>query len=153
MLRIVRKKPARPPGAIRMPQEFWDKAAQVAIGSIIENILTQRQADGTRIKANAPATRARKRKQGKRLLSLIDEQHRFVRTGRASWTLKRYLPQGAGIVIGPATEELRQLVWWVWQAGYRGYIGLSKKGRAAIRALIRKSIQDMINRRKAASQR
>lgn len=125
--------------------EFWTTVATVARSNVRENILNQKQADGGELKRNATSTMLKKLGQGKALLSLVDEPeskggHRFVRSGDGSWKLSRFLPDGRGVVVGPATEELRSLMKYLYDKGYWGYFGLSASGVSAIRALIRQRI-------------
>ena len=143
-IRLERKSRARP-AVLTFDKAFWDDVAKVYEGAILSNILRQQQANGERLKINAPSTRARKQRLGRPLLSLVDNLHRFVKGMRQSWTLLRYLP-GGGIVIGPANDELRRLSREVQAKGYTGWMGLGRDGRAAMKALLRKKLVDLVRR-------
>lgn len=143
-IRVTRRRRAQLPLIRSIPRPVLDEIGQVAAGAIIDNVLQQRQADGTRLKTNAPSTRERKRREGKPLLSLVDELHRFIQKGVGSWGIVRYLPAGRGIVVGAMTEELRRLVRYVGAAGYTGFIGLRPKHRAAIGAVIRRWLSSLM---------
>jgi hypothetical protein len=140
-LKIERTRVYATPPKLRFPKSFWDKVARVAEGSTLENIRMQKQRSGAGLKRNAPSTRERKRKKGRPQLSLVDEKHRFVKGGRRSWTILKYLPDGIGIEIGGATDALRRLVGYAVDRGYVGWLGLSADGVAAVSALIRKEIK------------
>ncbi len=133
-------------GLSHLPRPFWNRVGQVAAGSILDNITRQKQASGAALKRNKPATLERKLKEGKPPLALVDALHRFVRGGGASWKILEYLPDGRGIVVGPATDELTRLVKYLAQKGYRGYIGINAKARAALAVLLRNEIRAMFRR-------
>lgn len=116
--------------------------ADVAAASIPDNILKQRQADGSRIRVNKPATRRRKRLNGRPMLSLIDEKHRFIQGAKGSFKHEMRGTKGRhAIVIKPATKELATLSRHVQQMGYTGWFGLSKQTIEAIRELIRQAVK------------
>jgi hypothetical protein len=139
----------KPPefGPIILSKSFWDQVAKLTAGSIIDNVISGKKADGSAIKTNSPGTRARKRKQGKPLLSLVDNEHRFVKDGDASWKLIRYTANGQGVVVGAATGELRELIDSLGAMGYTGYVGISEKLGRAIGELLRKELEQFIKRK------
>lgn len=141
-VKLVPKRHVRMP-ELRWSREFWGKVGKVAEGAALDNLRQQRTTDGGRLKANAPKTRERKRKEGKPLLSLVDEEHRFVRGNRQSWKILRYLPRNTGVVVGAATDELKKLVRYTAKMGYVGYLGLSTQQLKAVRALIRQEFRAM----------
>lgn len=125
-------------------REFWTKVGDVVKGSILDNIAKQKTATGEQLKVNAPATRERKHRAGLPLLSLVDIEHRLVRTGDTSYEIVRYLAKGSGIVVGAATEEVAKLVRYVQKAGYVGWFGINRKGREAIKALVRQELARLV---------
>lgn len=145
MMQMIRKQKMKLP-PLKLPQAFWDKAAGLVAAGIMHNVATQRTADGSRIQTNAPSTRARKAKEGKPQLSLVDEKHRFVRSGKGSFKALRYIRHGGsgailGVVVGPTTAELRELIRRVAALGYVGYIGLSANVKRALGVELRKAFQ------------
>lgn len=141
------KKPPPDMGPVRLPQEFWDDVAILTAGSILENILTQKKADGGRLKINSPRTREAKRAKGRPLLSLVDAEHRFVKDGGASWAKLRYTANGQGVVVGPSNQELKDLVIFTGQKGYGGYLGVSAKLARALGQLLRKELEKYVRRK------
>lgn len=141
---VTRQVRAKLPTLAGFSPAFWNDVADIVIGGILANIAGQRTADGGRIKVNAPSTRERKRRHGQPLLSLVDLHHRLVRSGDASWTVQRFLPNGTGIVIGPADDMVADISRWVQEAGYTGWIGISAKARAAIKARLRQELKALV---------
>jgi len=140
-LNIRRLSRAQIPSLSGFSPEFWEKVGDVVSGSILDNIIRQQQADGTPIKENAPSTKAAKQKQGRGVRSLIHLKDRFVQGAKGSWKILQFIPNGRGILVGPATAELRKLVRWVHQLGYVGWLGVNVEGIAAIRTLLREEIR------------
>lgn len=137
--------------ALKVPATVMNEVGQIAEGNILDNINTQRQGDGSPIKANAPSTLERKRRLGRGTRSLIDEFHRFVRGNKGSWRWKATTKgQLAAVEITPTTvargrgsrrRALSDLVRWVQEKGYVGWFALSDDGRDAIRDVFRKWIR------------
>jgi len=123
-----------------LSKKLWEEVGQAAAGSILENILTQRQGDGSPLKSNEPSTLERKRKQGRGQRSLVDRLHRFVQGSGASWKIKLQ-SKGRGVTVETATAELGNLVKWVKGMGYVGWDDLNDKGKRAIRGSLRKEIR------------
>ena len=67
--RVVRKRKAVLPKTFIDEKTFEDIGKAVE-GAILDNIRKQQRADGGRLKTNAPSTRERKRRLGRRQLSL-----------------------------------------------------------------------------------
>lgn len=143
-LTVTRRIRAKLPHLTGFSREFWDDAGKIVIGGVLDNIAKQKTAEGGPLKVNAPSTRDRKRRQGKPLLSLVDELHRLVRA--ASWTIVRFLPRGSGIVVGAATAQVGALMRHVQEAGYQGWFGVSKAARAALKARLRLELQRLVGR-------
>ncbi len=124
---------------LRLSPMFWEKAGKIVVGDIVTRVERQLQPDGARIKRNAPATREKKRREGKNpMLSLIDTGTRFV---RASGYGVELLPQGRGVRVYPRAQDVaRRLV----AAGYR-WVGLGRQGVAALRALLREEIRRLLH--------
>lgn len=138
-----------------LPDLVWDKKVlteigEVAAAGVVDNVLKQKQEDGSRIKVNKPSTRRRKLLEGKQLLSLIDEDHRFIKGGRGSF---QHRHRGVGplrtVVISPATAELREISKHVQRMGYTGWFGISKETADALRLIVRKFIKEKILKAKA----
>ena len=45
------------------------------------------------------------------------------------------------MTVGPSTAEVARLSKWVQMKGYLGWLGLNKKTRGAMRALLRREIK------------
>lgn len=118
----------------------WAKVGQVVEGSIKDNILSQRQIDGDRIKVNAPSTRARKRKKGRPQLSLVDAKKRLI--SKAGW-FSTVITNG--VRVSPAFPNI---VRWVQQKGYTGWIGPGKKGVSAIKGIFFQLYNKSIDKRR-----
>lgn len=103
---------------------------------IIDNVLKQKQADGSRLKRNAPSTLDRKRRQARPLLSLVDKKRRFVNASNWKTTTRK------NVLRIRATGHLAQLIKYVGEMGYTGYIGVS----ATVLRVIKKIIKDDIKR-------
>ena len=136
-----RRKPKLP--TLLLNDEALNLIAKAAEGSIIDNIITQKQATGVPIKRNEPSTVERKRKMGwlvgGRAMALIAQMHRFVKGHGLSWrssidTAKQM------IIIRPANAELARLSYFVQLKGYVGWFAIGNKGREAIRAVLRQWI-------------
>jgi hypothetical protein len=139
-VKIRRKIQAKMPG-FELDKPVLTEIFEIAEGSILDNILSQKQASGGALKRNAPGTRKRKQKQGNRLPghSLIDRQHRFIKGRRQSYQHSiRGRGSNATIVIYPATQELRTLNRYVQRKGYTGWFGVSKEAFGLIRFVVRK---------------
>ena len=122
------------------------KIAKVILGDVLNNIKQQKQADGTPLKRNRPGTTSRKQAEGKPPLSLVDEEHRFVKPGNwiASWGDKT-LTVEPGAVGGPPT--LKELVEDVQIRGYTGWFGVTREAVAAVQILLKSFIRSAIRRR------
>lgn len=126
-------------------QAFWENVARVVKGDILQRIDTQQQPQGGRIKRNAPSTLARKRKQGKPPLSLVDQHKRLVSSDSYEHEI---LPGGKGVRIRPRGAERMALARSLVARGYK-WIGLSKKGQRALRALFLDEVKRLIKLSKA----
>lgn len=136
MLMLRRKKRAKLPNLLLGP-EFFEQMGKAAVGSFVENVEAQREPGGGAIKSNAPSTRARKRREGKPPMSLVDQQKRFVRAAGYIVT-----PIKNGVRITPKAQDIaRALV----AKGYH-WMGISKDLQAAIRALLRAHIKAAFRR-------
>ena len=80
-VQIRRKRIATLP-ALNLSEDFWDKVGKIAVGSIIDNIVSQKQEDGSPLKSNAASTKRRKANEGRPPLSLIDDNRSFVKGGK-----------------------------------------------------------------------
>ena len=125
--------------AIKLDKPFWRRVGLIVEASLLDNIRKQQQADGKKLKTNAAATRESKRRRRLPLLSLVDAKHRFVKGRGASWRITEFLANG--IIVGPATSQLKKLNRRVQNAGYTGWMGLGASGKAALRAMLRKHIR------------
>jgi hypothetical protein len=137
----VRKKAQIP--KLVLPKTFWEQVAVVVSGSILDNIVKQRQADGQPLKKNAPTTLLRKLAHGRGSRSLVDKEHRFVQGSGMSWRATYFYANNAGVRIGPATTQLRDLVRFLAEKGYSGYIGVSQSCRSALKALLKQQLKEM----------
>ena len=120
-----------------LPDEVMHDVGRVAAGGVIENIDTQKQADGSPIKENKPSTKARK------LKSLVAEKKRLVKgsgqkdpTKGGSYRLVVYKGQKR-VLVRPAPGMTRKIARWVQEKDYTGWFALSKKHISAIRHVLR----------------
>jgi hypothetical protein len=118
-----------------MPKAYWDEVASIVAIGIVDNIVKQKQANGSKLKPNPDGYKEKKRAMGRGTRSLVDEKHRFVQGGDGSWKVTQWHAANTGITIGPATTELEGLVRYNWDRGYKGYIGVSRETKLAILAL------------------
>lgn len=130
---------------VRLGTSFFEAVGTVIAGDIIGNIESGTQADGSAIKSNAPGTIAKKRRQGNSpVRSLIDVERRFVRRGRSSWN---WIANSKSVTIEPTSvgsTPLHELVTEVQEKGYRGWFGISKKGKAAIRKIFEARLRKLL---------
>jgi hypothetical protein len=169
MMRVVRKRALKLP-EIRLSKEFWTEVGGLVAAGIVTNVIMQRKGEqssnraivvsrGGRLKMNKKSTRDRKAAEGKPLMSLVDEEHRFVRSGGSSFKVVRYLRSGrimgavVGVVVGPATRELRELIGHVAQRGYVGYIGLHSSVKKAIGVALRLELKRYLRKVESSHKR
>ena len=130
-----------------LPDAVLHDIGRVAAGGIIENIDTQKQADGSPIKENKPSTKARKRRRGwthnGKLKSLVAEKKRLVKgsgqkdpTKGGSYRLVVYKGQKR-VLVRPAPGKTKKIVGWVQEKDYTGWFALSRKHISAIKHVIR----------------
>jgi len=132
-------------GKVLIPgRRFLVGIAEICEDSILNNIAKQKSPDGSRLKKNAPSTRARKRRKGRPQLSLVDAEHRLVKGNFRSWKPLRLTP--TEVVVGPATLEVARLTKWTTRMGY-DFVGLSKKYVTKMRALFKEEIIRLIKKR------
>lgn len=141
-----RGKPVTLP-AFALPRDVLEQVAQVIEGSILANIVDQKQADGSPLQENAQSTKLRKKRAGRPIKSLIDREHRFVRGNQGSWSHEIAAGEKWMIVFRPATDELKKLNRYVQAKGYVGWFRASVKGANAARLLIKQWITRAVNRR------
>lgn len=134
---------------LRLTQEQMKEIGEIVADGIRENILAQRQADGSPLKGNAPSTIESKIKRGLPTLSLADEGRRLLlRTS--------YIVKGARnrieIRLSGAKRKGREgstakaeapsmLAQYTQEAGYRGWFGASQETLAAVREYLRELIR------------
>ncbi len=131
------------PVTLRFDENTLSDIGRLVSGGILDNIRSQRQADGTSLKANAPSTREAKRKMGLPALSLVFKQHRFVKGLSQSWAAVVDLARNR-VSVRPATMELANLSRSLQQRGYTGWFGVSERARAAIIERVRRFIKKAI---------
>lgn len=145
--KVVRKKKANLP-AIKLDKELLNSIGRAMEGAILENIAMQRQADDAPLRANKQATANRKRAKGwlwkGRAMSLVAEFKRLVRGRQASW---RWRLKKNAVIVGPSTDEVRNLSRYVQLKGYTGWLGLNRRSRDAIRSMVRHWIVTKFQRR------
>lgn len=126
--------------AIKLPRKLMEDIGHAIELGILDNIIHQRQADGSGLKRNPPLYADAKRRQGwtfgGSVLSLVAGFKRFIKTSGASWKAT-VLSSGRAVRVAPATKELADLSISVQQKGYTGWLGVSKKTMLAIKALCR----------------
>jgi len=147
---------ARLPEFQGLSKPFWQAVGKIIVTSILQNILNQKQADGSPIKRNAPSTLEAKRRMGRGSRSLVDALHRFVQGGGKSWRV-RLLRSGesragtsithtyGGVEVSPA-PTLAVLNRHVQEKGYIGWLGINKSARNAIRLELRKEVRRQFRR-------
>ena len=175
-LKIWRKQTAHFPKGLTTKEDM-ELVGKVLESSILRNIKTQKQADGTALKKNPPATLNAKRRYDGILLSLRERRTRgsFTQGKERSWDYQ--VTRKDRVTIRPAVKmvppnparanyHLRRkgskalkpvsftnLIKWVQRKGYVGWFGLDKKGTAAVRVIIRKSIKKACGEAAAKSRR
>jgi len=138
--------------ALNLGKETFEEVGEIASASIVLNVKSGKQADGSDIKKNAPSTILRKRlrkalfvKGGKgSVRSLIDTKGRFIQSKGGSW---RWFAHENRAVVEPATAELRKLSRYVQERGYVGWFDVSKKGWTLIRKVIRERLTEIVKGR------
>ena len=145
-VRVIRERKFVAP-ELRLGDSDRAKIAKVILGDVLNNIKQQKQADGSPIKRNRTSTSARKQAEGKPPLSLVDEEHRFVKPGNwiAGWTGDKTLTIEPGMVGGPPT--LRDLVTSVQMSGYTGWFAVTIEAVGAVQVLLKNFIRSAIRRR------
>lgn len=129
---------------IKFDNTTYKRAGDVAVKSMVkENIVGQKQADGSSLKRNANSTVRQKRRKGRPPLSLIDSRERFAKISSWVITLIRN-----GMVIHPKDLEVSE---YVQLKGYTGWMRPGRKGRKAIREVFVEAIDKA--RKKAAAKR
>jgi hypothetical protein len=146
-VKVIRERVWEAPALVLSDNEK-DRLGKLLLGGIMQNIKQQEQADGSPLKRNAPGTEKRKRNAGKPALSLVDEEHRFVKPG--NWA-RTWSTDGSQVVViepldvgGPPT--LKELVRDLQVAGYTGWFGASKETVAAAVQLMRDWLRRAIRR-------
>lgn len=129
------------PPKVRLDRQAYEEIGDACTASILRNIQEQRQADGSPLKQNAQGTQERKLREGKPLLSLVDEEHRFVKGRGDSWAVRASDDE---VVVEPATEEFAEIVGYVQERGYVGWFGPSAEGWSVIRGIIRKALERIL---------
>lgn len=130
------------PNRVVLDEQAKVEMAKVVMGGLIDNILKKQQADGSPLKTNSQRTLARKRREGKPGLSLVDEEHRFIAS-----TPYAYRTRVNGIEVYPRTAELVDLIKKTWKRGYVGWFGLSAKTVLGIKGVLKKMIKRIFARR------
>lgn len=126
----------------RFEDAWMRKVGEVIVADQLDRIDKQQTPTGARLKRNRASTLARKRRQGKPLLSMVDTGRRFAKAAAYRIEVTR-----RGVKVSPGDKAVaRHLL-------ARGYklIGLSKRGRAAVRAMfkieIKRQVKAMFGRR------
>lgn len=122
---------------------------EIVADGIRENVLAQKQADGSTLKSNAPSTIESKMKRGLPTLSLVDEGRRLIL--RSS-----YLVSGAKNRIEVRLSGVKRkgregskakaeapsvLARYTHDAGYRGWFAASRETIGAVQEYIRDLIR------------
>ena len=144
-LGVIRKTRITGPIALRFDEDTLADIGRVTAASVLDNIRSQKQADGSGLKMNAPATREAKRRAGLPALSLVFKNHRFVRGNGVSWAWLVNLT-GNLVSIKPSNAELANISRALQQRGYQGWFAVSEKARQAIRARVRKFITEAVKK-------
>jgi len=133
---IVREQAIKLP-AMKLDKPVLDDIGQAINDTIVDNILRQKQADGSNLRRNRPGTQEIKRKLGIPQLSLIFKDRRFIQRDSFEW---RY--EHDGLLVEPRTSELKDLVESVQEKGYTGWFGISDKGVKKIKSLVQEWIKE-----------
>lgn len=140
---------------IRIPLRIYEQAGELVAAGIVQNILKQKQADGTRIKRNSRSTRKSKLERGLSGMSLIDEGRRLVRGGEGSFRVEAL---GQSVVVVPNRTKLppfqgqgawqspRDLSEWVQRKGYTGWFGVSGATRKALKLFLTQEVRKIITK-------
>ena len=140
--------------SLRMDDELLKRIGKIGEGAVLENIIRQKQADGSRLQRNKKSTIDLKIRKGNlwrgRAMSLIDEKKRFVKGGGRSFRSRK--ADGNSVIIAPSpfgsgNPSIKQLATWLQQPheernSYTGWFGLNKKAVGAIRSELRRWIRE-----------
>lgn len=105
----------------RPSQAVAQQMAQAVVADMIAGIRAGRQLDNTPLRPNKEATRVRKMAAGRKPLSLIDEQHRFI---TASSYMISTRPGGFTIRLRP---DVADIAGHLYDLGYNGFVGLGPR--------------------------
>jgi hypothetical protein len=121
------------------------KIAKVILGDVLNNIKQQKQADGSPLRRNRPSTTRRKEAEGKPPLSLVDEEHRFVKPANwdCSWNDKNLTIAPGDRGGSPPLKELNESV---QLADYVGWFGTTAEAVAAVKVLLISFIRSALRR-------
>jgi hypothetical protein len=131
-----------------MSRQFWKDVGDHIEGGILDNIATQRQANGRALKRNAPKTLERKLRLGRGARSLVDEKHRFVQGSGGSYKSKiigSALGKARGVVVS-ASGFIREIGGYLEARGYVGWFGINKKALAAIKQSLTKEVARLVKK-------
>jgi hypothetical protein len=145
-VRIIREKKWDSP-VLNLSDADKTRLGKLVLGDVLNNIKEQKQADGSRLEPNKPGTIARKQAEGKRPLSLVDEEHRFVKPANWDCTWEdATLTVEPGDRGGPPT--LRELVEHVQTPPhqYTGWFGITREGLEAVRETLKQILKSAIQR-------
>lgn len=142
------------------PAPFWKRVSKIAARSIIQNIKKQKQADGSELKKNKQSTLDRKKRQGRRLLSLVDDpaSHRFVQTAFGSYEPKALIKSPGqrfynGVRIGFTRDNALTVARYLQSRGYVGWFAVNQAGMTAIAIEYKKEIARALKRAVAESKK
>ena len=145
----LERRPAHLP-VFKLPVSVLELIGKVGEAAILWNIKHQQQADGSPLQENKPATKRRKQRKGRPLLSLVDQLHRFARGRGQSWSAQIDANK-SWVILEPATSELARLVVYVQKMGYTGWFALNEKAAQKVRDIIRKWIQAEFDKARSKS--
>ncbi len=148
-VRVIRERKWTSP-VLRLDDSDKARIAKLVLGDILNNIKTQRQADGSPLKRNTAGTARRKAEKrtlvGGVAMSLVDEEHRFVKRGNwiAGWVGEKTLAIEPGSLGG--SPSLRELAQHVQEMGYTGWFAVSADGLRAVQQLLKDFIKKALRR-------
>jgi len=135
------------------PSAFWVRVAKKAEQSIVSNIRTRKQADGSPIKRNTQKTLDRKRRLQRGSRSLIDDptSHRFIQSGNGSYRpisfVKGRNSRGfVGVTIGFSNQEAEDIASILQSRGYVGWFKVSDKKMEEIAKLYMKAVDKALQK-------
>jgi hypothetical protein len=150
LIKLERKHAVKLPKIV-LGEKTFDKIGAVVEEDNIRRILKQQKADGGTIKQNKSSTQRRKQAQGKPLLSLIDENHSFIKGRKQTFPFQTFVDHVVVMFSRNKYNDVafNDLAVWLQKPHpkrnrYVGWFGISKKAWKLIEKITRARIKELI---------